>query len=65
METKRIQIYASAINVIHEHGSINALLTGFDLSQIISEFNAEEVLDCIDLDTVKQYVTKKLEEDDE
>mgnify|MGYP007117540216 CR=1 FL=1 len=56
--TDEISIYAT--KVITEGEQIT--LSGFDTSQIVAEFNVEELLECMELSDIADYLTKKTNE---
>lgn len=60
-----IKLYAEEAKIVHESTGIYVSLRGVNLGDVVSEFSENDVLDHIDFDTVMDYVTKRLEEDDE
>lgn len=58
-----MQLTVSKANVDLEDGTV--IITGYDISEIISELGATQILDQMDFATVADYVTERLAEDEE
>lgn len=54
-----IQVYAKHITIEAERDTSNVTLSGVDLSQLIGQLNAEEVLAELDADAIVQFVTQQ------
>ncbi len=64
--TEQIQLYADSISNVEATGdSVSILLEGIDVGQVMSEFNADEVLDCFDTEVIQNYLDRRNEEDRE
>lgn len=48
-----ISIYFDKIHVDNETGMVH--LEGVDISQVVAEFNQDDVLNCIDGDVIAEY----------
>lgn len=57
-----IQIYADKVDIESEPTALNVYLQGVDVSQIISELNAEEVLEALDFTAIADYYIEALKD---
>lgn len=56
-----IQLYADGMSVDpDDNNSINVTLTNIDLSQVVTQFFIDDVLDCLEFSDIADYVNKKL-----
>lgn len=60
-----IQIYAKSIALAESNGSdsLNIHLDGVEVSQVIAELDPSDVLECIDIDKIREYLSDSYDED--
>lgn len=60
-----IQVYAKEVTTIESNGDyLNIILTGVNIDQIVAEFNAENILRCLDFGDIMDYVAECKKEED-
>lgn len=59
-----ITIYAESVEDISplNHDSIEVTLSGVDLGNLVAELDHTDILDCVDLDEIKEYIENKEKE---
>ena len=56
-----IQIYADKMKVEAE-STLNVHLDGVDISQVVAEFNAQDVLEALDFEDIEEYYLSQVED---
>jgi hypothetical protein len=64
MTMKHIQVYAETVNIVKDKNSVHVSMTGIDTKQVIAEFNAEDVLSCLEPSTIADYLESRKTEGD-
>lgn len=59
---KDIQIYARRINLVEPNGidSVNIHLDGVDVSQVVAEFTADEILGSLEMNDIREFVNDNM-----
>lgn len=58
-----IQVYANnGVNIESEPNTTNVFLRGVDVAQVVNEFSAKEVLECIELSEIEKFLKEAINE---
>lgn len=57
-----MQVYADRVETEPQYQTNMVTLEGVDVSNVVAEFPAEDILDCLDFSDILRYVTDRLED---
>jgi hypothetical protein len=63
--TTTIEIYADEARSRSDSDQMHVTLSGIEVSEIISEFNTTEILDCLETSAIVGYLADRQREDAE